>query len=282
MGEPADGVADDLDVRDPPGDLLAQPGDLPELSPGRLLTFEGDRPQRGGRGQRRRCVLEAGDPPVDPVVVGEGVAPARSLAHQQHPQAGGPAPLVGRGGQGRPAVRQGLAADRGAGVHEQGYVAQRAGDGGHGLERPDLVVGGLDRDDGHGPGRQRAADVVGGDPTQHVDGHREVIPACPAGRVQHRGVLDGRVQDRRPDRLRAARSPSRPRCTASVPLEVKVTSSGRTPKHSATTSRALSSSSRAVRAGPCSRRGSAYPWSSAASRTSRASGCSGSDEALSR
>ena len=37
-----------------------------------------------------------------------------------------------------------------------------------------------------------------------------------------------------------------------------------------------------VRPGPWSRRGSAYPWSSAASRTSRAAGCSGSDEAASR
>ena len=44
-------------------------------------------------------------------------------------------------------------------------------------------------------------------------------------------------------------SPSRPRWTASVPEPVKLTSSGRTPRLSATTARALSSSSRAVAPG---------------------------------
>ena len=67
-----------------------------------------------------------------------------------------------------------------------------------------------------------------------------------------------------------------------LPEGVKVTSSRRTPRASATTSRALSSSSRADRAGRCRRRGSAYPWSSAASSTSRAAGCSGSEDAVSR
>ena len=77
-------------------------------------------------------------------------------------------------------------------------------------------------------------------------------------------------------------SPRRPRCTAWVPLGVKVTSSGRTPSACAVASRALSSRSRASRPARCSRRGSAYPRSRAASSTSRAAGWSGSAEALSR
>ncbi len=77
-------------------------------------------------------------------------------------------------------------------------------------------------------------------------------------------------------------SPSNPRCTASVPDPVNETSSRRTPSASATASRALSRIRRALRAGLCSRRGSAYPWSSAASSASRAAGCSGSDDAASR
>jgi len=77
-------------------------------------------------------------------------------------------------------------------------------------------------------------------------------------------------------------SPSSPRCTAWVPVGVKVTSSGRTPRASAVASRALSSRRRAVRPARCSRRGSAYPWSRAARSTSRAAGWSGTADALSR
>ena len=66
--------------------------------------------------------------------------------------------------------------------------------------------------------------------------------------------------------LGPARARGAPRWTAAVPEEVKVTSSGRTPRQDAVTSRALSSRSRALRPGPCSRSGSAYPFSRAASR----------------
>jgi hypothetical protein len=89
-------------------------------------------------------------------------------------------------------------------------------------------------------------------------------------------VLDGGVRDP------VFASPAVQAEEAEVPDEVNVTSSGRTPSDSATAARALSSSSRADRPARCSRRGSAYPWSSAASSASRAAGCSGSDDAASR
>ncbi len=108
-------------------------------------------------------------------------------------------------------------------------------------------------------------------------------PAAPARRAATPARAGRRSARQRsaPRRRRAATSPSRPRCTASVPDEVNDTSSRRTPSASATASRALSRISRALRAGVCSRRGSAYPWSSAASIASRAAGCSGSEDAVS-
>ena len=106
--------------------------------------------------------------------------------------------------------------------------------------------------------------------------------AChePACRTAECSTLE--ASSRSPCLALPASSPSTPRCTACVPLGVNVTSSGRTPRHSATTARALSSISRASRAGWCRRRGSAYPRSRARSRTSRAAGCSGCPEAWSR
>ena len=66
-----------------------------------------------------------------------------------------------------------------------------------------------------------------------------VPPVGPAlGRVQHGGVLDGRHHDRAADPGPAARaSPATPRCTASVPDAVNATSSGRAPSEAATDSR---------------------------------------------
>ena len=83
-------------------------------------------------------------------------------------------------------------------------------------------------------------------------------------------------------RRRPSSRPSTPRCTAVVPDEVKETSSARTPSSEASTSRALSSSSRASRPRRCSRAGRRTPASRAASRVSRAAGCSGSVDAESR
>ena len=137
------------------------------------------------------------------------------------------------------------------------------------------MVGRLERDDvGRRPGSSRSTR-----PSRSTGSDRTWRSVPPGQRVQDGRVLDRGVRDRRtPGRAR----PSSPRCTASVPDEVNDTSSRRTPSASATASRALSRISRALRAGPCRRRGSAYPWSSAASSASRAAGCSGSEDAVSR
>ena len=69
---------------------------------------------------------------------------------------------------------------------------------------------------------------------------------------------------------------------AAVPEVVRYSSSGRTPTASASTARALSSSSRAVRPSWCNRTGSAHPESTADSNISRAAGCNDSADAASR
>ena len=104
-------------------------------------------------------------------------------------------------------------------------------------------------------------------------------PACqaPACRTAECSTLE--ASSRLPWRARPASSPNTPRWHAWVPLGVNVTSSARTPRHSATTARALSRISRDSRAGRCRRRGSAYARSTAWSRTSRAAGWRGAPEA---
>ena len=109
----------------------------------------------------------------------------------------------------------------------------------------------------------RGGDRVGVDPPVPVDGERlEGRRLWPRARRRRGAPPSARRRRRaagRPWRARPASRPSTPRWQACVPLGVKVTSSGRTPRHSATTARALSSISRGSRAGRCRRRGSAYP-----------------------
>ena len=212
------------------------------------------------------------DPLVDPVVGGERVAPRTSLADQQHADAGRAAPLVRRAGGDRPAVAGG-----GAGPSRR-RRPRRPGSPAAAPRRP----AGRCRPRGWPTGARRRRARPG---RLEVDAAQVVDPdrPQPAGRAA-RPARAGRRSARPPACATAApgrASPSRPRCTASVPDEVNDTSSRRTPSASATASRALSRISRALRAGVCSRRGSAYPWSSAASIASRAAGCSGSEDAVS-
>ena len=74
-------------------------------------------------------------------------------------------------------------------------------------------------------------------------------PACHAPAWRTAECSTALARSRSPCRARPASRPRTPRWQAWVPLGVKVTSSGRTPRQSATTARALSSSIRASRAG---------------------------------
>jgi len=145
--------------------------------------------QRRGGGQHGRDVLEAGGALVDAVVGGEGVVPARPLAHQQHPDAGRPAPLVGRERGGVPGLGQGKATSARAGVDEERCVGLLA-HGGEGLEGADLVVGRL-----AGHHCRQGRDLAWQHPTEVVDRHGQGL-AAPARGVQHRRVLDRRVRER--------------------------------------------------------------------------------------
>ena len=283
VGEPVDRVADDLDVGDL-RDRRPDPVDERELASVDLVALGHDRAQGSGRGQRRGDVLEPAGALVDPVVAGERVAPAGALADQQHADAGRASPLVRRARQRVPAAGERQPAHRGTGVDEERDASRAA------RPRPTgwivatswlAVWSAATATPGSG-GRLR--EVGGGDPPRAVDRDlRVVAPAQPPGRVgAPRSARPAACATREPSRDCACARPSSPRCTASVPDGVKVTSSGRTSRHSATTARALSSSSRASRPGPWSRRGSAYPRSYAASSVSRAAGCRGSADAESR
>ena len=215
------------------------------------------RPRRARRrppGARRRRASAAGtfskpaDPLVDPVVVGERVAPAAPLADQQHADPGRAAPLV-RASRPRPTSLSGSGqpAHGGAGVHEQRDVAAPRRPRPTGWTVPTSWLARWRRHDaGLARGRRARSGRPGRAGPRGTAGTRRSVRH--ASGVQHRGVLDRAV--RRPRARRAAGSrPSSPRCTASVPEEVKETSSRRTPSASATASRALSRTSRASRAG---------------------------------
>ena len=137
VGESRVGVADHLHVRHLGGDPAAYDVDERVVARVDLVPLGDHRLERRGGGQRGRHVLEAGGALVDPVVAGEGVAPARALADQEHADAGGAAPLVGRAGRRGPPAGQGQAAHRGAGVgEERDVVGQLEGADGPGACRP--------------------------------------------------------------------------------------------------------------------------------------------------
>ena len=278
MGEPVHRVADHLGVRD-----LGHPGPDPVdqrvLAGVDLVALGHHRLERGRGAQCGRDVLEAGHPLVDPVVVGERVAPTGRpcgpAARRRRP--GRPTcaptrrPPTSRSGSGSRPIEAQASMNRGT-PSAQLELADR-------LEGADLVVGALE-----GDGRDVGPDCV----LDQVDRRRRARrPSRRRRPTRHprrarAARRSARPASGRPPRSEARTSPSRPRCTASVPEEVNDTSSRRTPRASATASRALSRISRASRAGPCSRRGSAYPRSSAASIACRAAGCSGSEDAVSR
>ena len=128
-------------------------------------------------------------------------------------------------------------------VHDDAALARLLDDGRGRLERADLVVGELDRDE-RGVGADRADHLVGVEAPGAVDadlGDREPVGA-PAG-VEHRRVLDGGGDDVTVSPARAS-APQIAVLTASVPLDVNTTSRGRAPNSAATCSRAVSTATR--------------------------------------
>ena len=290
MGEPVDRVADHVDVLQvrEPG---PEPVDEVSLAGAHLVPLGDDGLQRRGGRQRRRDVLEPRHPGVGPVVGRERRPPPGALADEQHPHAGRPAPLVGGRGGGGPPARQVDPPGRGRRVREDGHPVP-VRDARH-LAR--TAAGCPPR--GSRPGRPRrppaparTARVASRAATSTCPWASTGTPSVvPAKWRTHQAPADSTAEcstavctSRPLVRRRPSSSPRTPRCTACVPDPVKLTSSGRAPSSEATTSRALSSSSRASRPAPCSRSGSAKPRSRAASRASRAAGCSGSVDTASR
>ena len=286
--QPGHRVADDVHVVQPV-QRRPEPVDERVLAGADLLALGDDGLQRGGGGERGRDVLEAGHPGVGPVVGGERRPPPGALAHQQHPDAGRAAPLVRRRGGRGPPARQVHPPGGRAGVGEDGHVVPRGrlGDLRPRLERADLRVrhlygGHAGRPAGQRlrPGRRAARAPARPRAPPSVVPEKWRVHHAPADSTAEcsTAVCTSRGETRR----RPSSRPRTPRCTAAVPEEVKLTSSGRAPSRVATTSRALSSSSRASRPAPCSRSGSAQPRSRALSRVSRAAGCRASVDTASR
>ena len=226
VGEPVDRVADDLGVGDL-GHRGPDPVDEGVLAGVDLVALgdHGLERRRGAEGGRD--VLEAGDPLVDPVVLGERVAPRRPLADQQHADPGRAAPLVRRAGGHRPALGERQPAHRGAGVHEQRLPPRRQPRRRAGRCRP------RGWRTGARPRRARRGRSRSTRPSS-VDRDRRA-PAGRAARPARAGRPSARPR-RAPPRRPAGPGPSRPRCTASVPEDVNDTSSRRTPSASATAS----------------------------------------------
>jgi hypothetical protein len=188
VGQPVDRVADDVDLRDP-CHRAPDSVDQPPLPRADLIAVGHDRLEGGGGRQRGRHVLEAGCALVDALVDGERVSPPGALAHQQHTDARGPAPLVRRRGRRAPAVGQRQPARRRARVGEQGYAVRGGRQRGDGLQGADLVIRGLDGEHGRALRGWRHLD-----PPEPVD--RQLGAAAgPLGRVHDGTVLDGRVRD---------------------------------------------------------------------------------------
>ena len=245
-------------------DLRPDPVDEGVLTGVLLVPLGDDGLEGGGGGQHGRHVLEAAVALVGPVVRrGRGRASGRPGVRPGSPTPGRPAPLVGRrrraptnpAGSGQPA-------DRGTGVDEEGDVAQPRRELGDGLHGADLVVGGLA---GHAPWRPRGRGRRGRPDRRGRPARPASDPWSRPQAVQHRGVLDGGVHEGIARASAPRCRPSSPRWTASVPDEVKATSSRpHAERLGDRGSRALSRTSRAARPAWCSRRGSAYAASRAA------------------
>ena len=254
VGEPVDRVADHLGVRDG-GDRGPDPVDQRALAAVDLVALGHDRLERGRRGQGGRDVLEAGHPLVDPVVVGEGVGPADALAHQQDADPGRPAPLVGGAGGHRPAVGQGEPAHRGAGVHEARHAGASTATG---WTVPTSWLACWSAT------TSGCAQVGRGRPGPSASTRHRPRPPTSDRQARACRTAECSTAECATSRAGAGPGPAAPGARRRSRRTVNDTSSRRTPSASATASRALSRISLALRAGPCRRRGSAYPWSSAA------------------
>ena len=163
----------------------------------------------------------------------------RARGVPQHTDPGWPSPLVRGRGQRRPSPRAGGAGRPRRRRRRKAGRSRLPRDLGHGLDRGDLVVGGLDADD-RASVRSRSSSRIR--PRASTARTRVVAP-------DHRAACRTAECSKRRGHLvtgaRAAMRPSSPRCTAWVPEAVNVTSSGRTPSASAVAARALSRTSRA-------------------------------------
>ena len=149
-----------------------------------------------------------GRPLVDAVVPGERVAPAGRLADQQHPDARGAAPLVGRGGGRRPALGQRQPPGRGAGVDEERRAGQR-GDLLHRLARRRPRGWRTARRPRPARRRRSSADAAASRSTRPARSTASVSNRPPRAGVPGAGVQDGGVLDLRGQQQVAVASPAR-------------------------------------------------------------------------
>ncbi len=177
VGDGRDGATDPVDQ----GALTAALG----------VALRDDGLERGRGGQDGRHVLEAALADARPVVLRERLAPTSAPAYGQDAHARRPAPLVGRRRQRGPPLRQWHPAGRRACVDEERYAVQPGRELGDGLHGAHLVVGGLaghDRD-------VLEIESLEVDPGLPVDRHRPRRALGPRRGLDHRGVLDGAVDD---------------------------------------------------------------------------------------
>ncbi len=144
--QPAHRVAEHRQIGHQPRQLGPEPVDPGRLDRVQLFGLLPDGAQRHRGGDHPRQVDVAGHPPGLAVVGRQRGAVANALADRQHADPGRAAPLVGGGGQQRPALRHRQPSGRLGRVHQQRHPGRRAvrADLGHRLDRAHLVVGRLE------------------------------------------------------------------------------------------------------------------------------------------
>ena len=264
MGEPVDWVAEPLNVRDRRDGRAesVNEGVLPGADP---VALGHDRLERGRGGQGSGNVLEPGGPLVDPVVAGERVASSTPpCARTSTPTPAGPPHLCAEPATADHASGSGSRPNEAQALDGEGYaVGQARGDLAHRLGGPQPAwLAELRRP----PPTRRACggDVAGSTRPRRSTGSFSTLGAGDQRATRRMNDKQERAHEWESRGPAVGRAKQDPVDSVGAPDEVKVTSSGRTPRHSATTARAVSRSGRADRgrsrggAG-----GSAYPWASA-------------------